>query len=151
MKLISFFKIAGLERRLFFEALVLIAFARIAIRFYSFQRLMKYLGKPQVETSIEELSMEERQHYRKISKAINRAAKVAFWKTVCYEKAVTAKLMLRRRKIPSTIYIGMMKEEKKDWKDTHGYARATILLLEISSWKNTSLLGCLVKYLRLRL
>lgn len=113
MKISSFFKVSHAERFMFFEALVFIAFARIAIRFYSFKKLMNYLGEPQKELPIEELNLEQRRYYRKIGKSIRRASKVAFWRTVCYEQAVTAKLMLRRRNIPSTIYIGMMKEEQK--------------------------------------
>lgn len=113
MKISSFFKASFKERILFFEALLLIAIARIAIRFFSFKKLLTYLGTPQIELPIEALSEAEQNSLKQIGKSIKRASRAAFWRTMCYEQAITAKLMLRRRKIDTTIYIGMMKSNEK--------------------------------------
>lgn len=48
-----------------------------------------------------------------ISKAVSRAAKYSFWRNKCLEQSLTAKQMLTRRKITSTIYIGVKKNENK--------------------------------------
>lgn len=109
----TFFKIPNRERWLFFEALLLIAVARLAIRFFSFKRLLNYLGTPQEATPSTPLAASDRKHFYQIGRAIKRSTKVAFWRTMCYEQAITAKLMLRRRSTKSTIYIGMMKSEEK--------------------------------------
>jgi hypothetical protein len=113
MKIISFFKTSNKDRLLFFEAFLLIAISRILIRFFSFKKLMQYLGEPQKELPITALSANEKKLFLQISKAIKRAARYSFWHTMCYEQALTAKLMLRRRKTNATIYIGMMKSEEK--------------------------------------
>ncbi len=113
MKIISFFKVSNKDRWLFFEAFLLIAVARIAIRFFSFKKLMTYLGEPQKELPITVLSAEEKRFHLQISRAIKRSARYSFWHTMCYEQALTAKLMLRRRNIDATIYIGMMKNPTK--------------------------------------
>ena len=113
MKIISFFKISGRDRWLFFEALLLIAIARIAIRFFSFKKLMNYLGTPQSELPNTELEEDERRYLHQIGKAVRRASKNSFWHTMCYEQALTTKLMLKRRNKNATIYIGMRKNEEK--------------------------------------
>ena len=123
MKLISFFKVSNRAKWLFFEALFLIALARVATKFYAFKRLLEILGTHSQETTKTPLSIEEKRHYYEYTKAINRAAKVSFWHTMCYEQAITAKLMLRRRKIPSTIYIGMHRKEENQKLEGHAWIR----------------------------
>lgn len=123
MKIISFFKISNKDRFLFFEAFLLIAIARILIRFFSFKKLMQYLGEPQKELPITVLSTEEKKFHLQISRAIKRAARYSFWHTMCYEQALTAKLMLKRRNINATIYIGMMKNETNKL-EGHAWIRA---------------------------
>ncbi len=123
IKIRSFFKVSSKERLLFFEALLFIAIARIAIRFFSFKKLLNYLGTPQTELPVEMLTEADKLYLQKIGKAIRRASRVAFWKTLCYEQAITGKLMLRRRKIGTTIYIGMMKSEEKGL-EGHAWIRA---------------------------
>ena len=44
---------------------------------------------------------------RKISVAVSRANKLAFWKNVCLVKSFTARLMLQRRDIGSVLYLGL--------------------------------------------
>lgn len=123
MKLLSFFKISNRAKLLFFEAFFLIALARIATKFYSFQRLLQILGTTHGETTKTPISIEEKRYYYEYTKAINRAAKIAWWHTMCYEQAITAKLMLRRRKVPCTIYIGMHRKEDNQKLEGHAWLR----------------------------
>ena len=123
MKLASFFKVSNRAKWLFFEALCLIGLARIATKFYSFQRLLEILGTHSTKTTEEPLTIDEKRHYYEYTKAINRAARVSFWHTMCYEQALTAKLMLRRRKVPSTIYIGMHRKEENQELEGHAWLR----------------------------
>jgi hypothetical protein len=44
---------------------------------------------------------------RKISLALYRANKLAFWKNICLVKSVAARLMLKRRRIPSVLSLGL--------------------------------------------
>ncbi len=44
---------------------------------------------------------------RKISDAVSRANKLAFWKNICLVKSVAARLMLQRRNIGSVMYLGL--------------------------------------------
>jgi hypothetical protein len=120
---ISFFKVSNRAKWLFFEALFFIAVARIATKFYSFQRLLQILGTPHTETSQTPLTVEEKRFFYQYTKAIDRASKVALWHTMCYEQALTAKLMLRRRKTPCTIYIGMSRKENDQKLEGHAWLR----------------------------
>lgn len=47
------------------------------------------------------------QTLKEISIAVERANKIAIWKNVCLVKSFAARLMLQRRGIPSSIYLGV--------------------------------------------
>jgi hypothetical protein len=51
---------------------------------------------------------------RKISVAVSRANKLAFWKNRCLVKSVTARLMLQRRNIDSLMYLGLQFKNGKE-------------------------------------
>lgn len=43
----------------------------------------------------------------RIGAMLERVARVTWWRSMCLEKALAGKWMLRRRRIPSTMYVGM--------------------------------------------
>jgi len=89
------------EKWLFFEAVVLLFFSKVFLLLpfrVCIQRLkpaakMRKTGDPVL--------------LRKISVAVSRANKLAFWKNVCLVKSFTARLMLQRRDIGSVLYLGL--------------------------------------------
>lgn len=62
-----------------------------------------------------------------IKMAVSRAGHRSFWRTMCFEQALAAKFMLRRRSIKSTIHFGVAKagDTKKmsahAWLESNGY------------------------------
>lgn len=54
------------------------------------------------------------QSLKEIRVAVERANKIAFWRNVCLVKSFAARIMLQRRGIASTIYLGVnVKNESK--------------------------------------
>lgn len=50
---------------------------------------------------------------RRVSWAVRRASGLTPWPSVCLLQAITAKVLLRRRGIPSTLYLGATFDESK--------------------------------------
>ena len=73
-----------------------------------FKHLAPRLGDAMTETPDEELPAEGWPEH--IGWAIRRASNVAPWKTPCIAEAIAAQRMLRRRRIPSTMYLGLTKD-----------------------------------------
>jgi len=101
------------ERTLAAEAIVMLAAARILIRFGTERDLVSRIGGKRVaggapdslipaETSGESRSVA-------IGAMLERVARHTWWRSMCLEKALAGRWMLRRRGIPSTMYVGMAK------------------------------------------
>ena len=102
----------GANRMLFFEALVTSAYVRFTLSFLPFKRVKFWLGKTNVRPEIE-LTPEQIKQINKTYHTLKLCDKYALWKTECYTLALTGKILLRRRDIPSTLYIGFKKNEGK--------------------------------------
>ncbi|CAM4251928.1 lasso peptide biosynthesis B2 protein [Cytophagaceae bacterium 50C-KIRBA] len=98
------------EIGLFIEAWIYIALARMSILVLSFEYLMKLIGKPISSQNWEE-SNKLLTTYIPINQAIERASRYAFWRTKCFEQALTAKWMLERRGQTTYLYFGVRKEQ----------------------------------------
>jgi hypothetical protein len=92
---------------LFAEAWLFLAVARVILRVVSFKRIAARLkDKERTGNGVAEKRLEM------IKDAIVRAGSRSPWRTKCFEKALAAKMMLRRRGIASTIYFGVRKDEQ---------------------------------------
>ncbi|HVW09995.1 MAG TPA: lasso peptide biosynthesis B2 protein [Bryobacteraceae bacterium] len=105
------------ERSLAAEAILMLAAARILIRFGSERDLVSRIGGtrvaaagpdggpgPQPGTGGESAG-------KRIGAMLERAARHTWWRSMCLEKALAGRWMLRRRGIPSTMYVGMAKRD----------------------------------------
>jgi hypothetical protein len=103
------------ERALAAEALVMLAAARILIRCGSERDLVSRIGGMRVAAAAPhedapgpaEASGEPKGI--QIGAMLERAARHTWWRSMCLEKALAGRWMLRRRGIPSTMYVGMAK------------------------------------------
>ncbi|MEO8884661.1 MAG: lasso peptide biosynthesis B2 protein [Mucilaginibacter sp.] len=100
------------NRMLFFEALVTSAYVRFTLSFLPFKKVMSWLGKTNVRPEVE-LTPDQIAQIKKTYHILKLCDKYALWKTECYTLALTGKILLRRRNIPSTLYIGFKKNEGK--------------------------------------
>lgn len=97
------------EIGLFLEAWIFIALARLCILILSFGDLMKLIGRPILHQSINEPNKMLNEYFS-YNQAIERASRYSFWRTKCFEQAVTAKWMLDRRGKTTYLYFGVKKD-----------------------------------------
>ena len=85
--------------------------------FYRAQMLIvpsKKLEKQWGEKGVESPENETRQNYRyaySVSLDVNRIADKTPWESKCLVRALTARFLLRHKKIKSTLYLGVGKDE----------------------------------------
>lgn len=94
---------------LFLEAWIVMAMARICIIVFSFENLMKLMGRSLSSSDWVEATT-PLDKWAEVNRAINRASRYSFWRTKCFEQALTAKWMLRRRGYRSHLYFGVQKD-----------------------------------------
>ena len=97
------------HRFLLLETAVYLALARLAIVVVPFRRLAPWLGatmaeSPRAEPRIGELGW-------RLGWAVRIASRYVPWQTRCLVRAIAGKMLLKRRGIPSTLYLGLAKEE----------------------------------------
>ena len=102
----------------FLEAWILLAFSRSLIFFRPFRKLLPFLGKqipkPEAEQAASEPVASEAL-LKIIQISILRAGHRSPWRTMCFEQALTARMMLHRRHIKSVIFFGVnINSEKKN-------------------------------------
>lgn len=112
MPIARFFKIPISEHRLFWEAYSYSIFSRLLIWFVPIRYLSFWLGRHGTESEGDSAGIMQIKLYS-IAHAIRRSSKHALWPTKCLVEAMVAKRMLNKRKIQSTIYLGVAKESSK--------------------------------------
>lgn len=87
------------------EALALCTVASGMLRVLPFSRVAPRLGRHMAESPPHHAGATSGE-VRRVRLAVARAARLLPWKPVCLPQAVTAQWMLRRRSVPSTLYLG---------------------------------------------
>lgn len=111
-KISKLFRLSWHERLLLLEAFILTGIFRFAILFIGFSKIARISGKYK-EESTEQVSAIEKAKIRKIGWAVLIVSTHTPWESKCLVKALTAQIMLARRKINSTLYLGVAKDEEK--------------------------------------
>lgn len=92
------------------EAALCLALVRAAILAVRFPSLSRHLGARMRESTHDD-DEAKRPVLRRIRWAIGAVSRRAPWRCMCLEQAIAAKLMLRRRGIESTLYLGVARHE----------------------------------------
>lgn len=100
------------NRWLSIKALFLSAFFRICILCVPMKRLKKYMGTPNKESALEESTEIYRKVY-KVAHSVNRVCDQTPWESKCLVRALTAQYLLKKQKIPTTLYLGVGKDDEK--------------------------------------
>ncbi len=90
----------------FAEAYVFLCIGKFMVKMVPFRKIIKYLsanGNQELKDPIAHFPL-------KVAVAVRRASRYTFFRSVCYDQAIAAKLMLKMRKIPSTLYFGTAKD-----------------------------------------
>ena len=97
---------------LFVEAACETLLVRLVTTIWNFRRYASYLGRSRVETGIDEPDPQERIRIMQIKTAISRCRHLP-WARKCLVDSIAAKRMMDRRRIPSTIYLGVAKNNHR--------------------------------------
>lgn len=123
-RLYKFSRISWKDKLLLIQAFFLTGLIRFAILFIHFNKLAKLAGKYK-EESIQYLSDIERFTAKKISWGVNIVSRSTPWESKCLVKALTAQILLKQRKISSTLYLGVAKD-KQNKLIAHAWLRSGI-------------------------
>jgi hypothetical protein len=94
----------------FAEACLLLGFSRLLLWKLSFRSIAGRLGEAGRETKFSNADIDLRK-VRQVSIAIRTMSRYTPWKNNCLVQAYAAKLMLNRRKLKSTVYLGVARNE----------------------------------------
>jgi hypothetical protein len=100
------------ERLLLLEALACLGLARLAILLLPFRRLVPLLGQQQHETPAADTPTFH-PTLQAVARAVAATSRHTPWESACLVQAIAAKLMLKRRGIPSTLHLGVAKEDNR--------------------------------------
>ncbi len=98
-------RLSGADWLLLAEALPTLAWASFAIAFRSFRRVAAAASVP-----ITIVEPADSTAARKIAWAVNAWARRVPWRAVCFQRALAAHRMLRRRGYPSILHYGVAQE-----------------------------------------
>jgi len=123
--LYKFINLSTIEKSMLAEALFLSLYVRLLILFVPFRKLEKRFGV-KTETSSFDKTADKTQQLISIKKSIMRLKSRTLWRYKCYEQSLTALQMLKKRKLPYTLYFGVNKENQKlfahVWIESNNYS-----------------------------
>ncbi|HEY9190729.1 MAG TPA: lasso peptide biosynthesis B2 protein [Sulfurovum sp.] len=123
-KMKRFITLPSEEKKLFFEAYVMLGIMRAALLTVSFKRLTRSLEHSPKQEKITVLSKEENAKAIAVGQAITRAAAYTPWESACLAQSLTAQKMLQKRGIPGVFYLGAAKdEENKEKMKAHAWTQ----------------------------
>jgi poly-D-alanine transfer protein DltD len=109
VKIQRFFRLGWSERHIFVLASIISSLYSLIILFTPMSWYLKRLGEKSKESTFS-VSEEESFKIQQIKRGMLRVRRYLPWRTKCFASAITAKILLKRRKISSTIYLGIAKE-----------------------------------------
>ncbi len=109
----KFARLSWRERALLSEALVSLTAARLALFWIPIKQLAPRLGKLHAQSSAACPSPAAHAHAQRVCWAVQTMSRRVLWRSVCFDQAVAAKWMLRRRAIPSTLYLGVARDARQ--------------------------------------
>ncbi|MFC2176409.1 lasso peptide biosynthesis B2 protein [Bacteroidota bacterium] len=89
---------------------MLLLYARILVLFVPFKKLAPKMGEHMKETTTP-LSEQASETALKIGRVIKKASQFTPVRSMCFEQAITANIMLQKRGIATTIYFGVLKQK----------------------------------------
>ncbi len=107
------------DRGLLVEATLRLAAARMALLLVPFRLVSRHLGVPRRETAQDQ---GDRALLRRVSWAIGAVSRRAPWRCKCMEQGIAAKMMLRRRRLANTLYLGVARGDQQI--EAHAWLRS---------------------------
>lgn len=106
---IKFFHMPWIEKLLLFETFLLTGVARLAVVLLPMNKLSVFMGKHMEESPLQ--SNEAVQStIHKVEWAVGLVSPYTPWQSKCLVQALAAQSMLKRRRISSTLYLGVARD-----------------------------------------
>ena len=118
----KFLSLSGSDRRLLVEAAIWLGVARLIVLLVPFRWITPFLGMHMAESPDTQKQV-QKQFAVRVSWAIWTASRHMPWKCKCLVQAMAGKCILKRRRIPSTLYLGLLKDENEKLK-AHAWLRS---------------------------
>lgn len=93
---------------------------KIKIVFFSFKKLSKSFGELEIKNEIN-LSKNDYLQSEKIRVSIIRGSRIVPWKSVCLDQAIAGINLLKHKKIPYCLHLGVRKKEDGLKLDAHAW------------------------------
>jgi hypothetical protein len=100
-------------------AWVMLVIARAVISLFPLRRISAHLGDYMRETVPDQVPVEDHRRIRRIRRAIRKAVPHTPTNSNCYPQALTATVLLRLARVPSTMYYGAAIESGGSGLETH--------------------------------
>lgn len=112
-RFIKLLRLSWTDKGLLLEALVWLGLARAAILVLPFRWLARHLGQYMHESPHADAESDPRTRPQlvRVSWAVREMSRYTPWQSACLAQAIAAKIMLRRRGIVSTLYLGLAKDD----------------------------------------
>ena len=126
-KLKVFFELSFKRQLMLIEAYILSGLYRFAIVFLPFKYVKKQLGEAKTESTYE-VDDAVYQEAKQIRIIVLLACKYTPWESKCLVRAMLVQHFLKRKKIPTTIYLGVNKDELQNMK-AHAWIRCGEMII----------------------
>lgn len=120
-------RLSWTDRRLLLEATFWLALVRLVLLTVPFRRIAPLLGILQNESAAA-VPAGAAQNASRIGWSVRTMARRTPWESACLTQAISAKAMLRRRHIHSTLYLGLAKNQSQAMK-AHAWLRCGAAIL----------------------
>lgn len=111
VKIKKFLKLDFKYKIMFFEAFFYMGIYRMCIKFIPFKKLNKYMGKLN-EESTNCININNYRIAKQVGVAILTISRFTPWESKCLVQALTAQKMMKKRKISTTLYLGVKKDDE---------------------------------------
>lgn len=112
-KIKTFFMLENRKKIRFVQAFIYTGIIRAFIVFVPFNKLSKKMGNHKDESS-NDVDINSYRIAKETSWAVNQAAGQTPWESKCLVQALTAQKILRRKGVPSTLYLGVKKNKDNE-------------------------------------
>lgn len=115
-KVRKYYSIDKTERRILNRTFIWLVYAFVLVRFIPLRWFNSMLGEYNNTKAEVDLNTDQIQLIEIEKKNLRRLKKFLPWKVKCFEEAITAKKVLNRYNIESTLFLGVAKEEESNLK-----------------------------------
>ncbi|HYU25950.1 MAG TPA: lasso peptide biosynthesis B2 protein [Thermoanaerobaculia bacterium] len=100
------------DRLLLTEVFFRLIAARLAVALLSFPSLKRRLGQHMAESPRED-DPSHRELLRRIRWSLGAISRRVPWRCMCLERSIAGKMMLRSRRVPNTLYLGVARSAER--------------------------------------